>query len=60
MNRPISTRDIADAVDRRDETQERADEVRTEAAPGEPRREPTTGAKAGGHGKTEEREAVQL
>jgi glycosyltransferase involved in cell wall biosynthesis len=31
-----------------------------ETAPGEPRREPTTGAKAGGHGKTEEREAVQL
>ena len=31
-----------------------------EGAPGEPRREPTTGAKAGGHGKTEEREAVQL
>jgi hypothetical protein len=29
-------------------------------APGEPQREPTTGAKAGGHGKTEEREAVQL
>ena len=30
------------------------------AAPGAPQREPTTGAKAGGHGKTEEREAVQL
>ena len=27
---------------------------------GEPQPEPTTGAKAGGHGKTEEREAVQL
>jgi len=29
-------------------------------ATGEPQRERTTGAKAGGHGKTEEREAVQL
>ena len=31
-----------------------------EPGAGEPKQEPTTGAKSGGHGKTEEREAVQL